>query len=93
MKSQDPILDNHLRVLEADYKFKAKVVYTLSCIHNYLVSAPSANQVSGLSALFNYQSLLRTLVRLHPDSCILGEVTFFFYRFEACLIGSASTSS
>jgi hypothetical protein len=39
MNNEHALLINYLRILEDERKFKAKVIYTLNCIHSYLGTA------------------------------------------------------
>lgn len=67
----DPILVSYVNTLESERTFKAKIVYTLSCILNFLTAVPQSLYSSNLHFLAASKSSLASLATVHPDCAVL----------------------
>lgn len=67
----DPILISYVKTLESERTFKAKIVYTLSCILNFLTAVPQSLYSNNLHYLADNKTSLASLATLHPDCGVL----------------------
>lgn len=79
--NKDPALAQYVEILSKQQKFKAKVLYTLTCINNCLASS-GALYLSNLEYLSHHAKVFLSIAQAYPDPSVLQPLCGLFFKFE-----------